>query len=54
MNTYSKQAAQTEQWAFVSDVARLFVVYKYGGIYEEAKKSHEYKKTIYSLLKKSQ
>lgn len=30
---YTKQAYQNRKWAFVSDVARLEVVYRYGGFY---------------------
>ncbi len=30
---YVRQAAEEKQWAFVSDFARIYVVYKYGGIY---------------------
>lgn len=32
-NRYMQQAYDTEQWAFVSDVARLDIVYNQGGIY---------------------
>nr|WP_295617945.1 glycosyltransferase [uncultured Intestinimonas sp.] len=32
-NKYMAQAFQEERWAFVSDYARLDVVYQYGGIY---------------------
>jgi len=31
--SYSKQAAATENPAFVADIARLYVIYNYGGIY---------------------
>jgi mannosyltransferase OCH1-like enzyme len=30
---YMKEAYELEKWAFVSDVARLLVIYRYGGIY---------------------
>ena len=30
---YAQQAYDEEQWAFVSDVARLYVLKEYGGIY---------------------
>jgi len=33
MTNYSKDAAKAGMWAFVSDVARCFVMYEYGGIY---------------------
>lgn len=32
-NTFMKQAFMSKKWAFVSDFARLDVVYQYGGIY---------------------
>ena len=32
-NLYIKQAYESKQWCFVSDYARLDVVYNYGGIY---------------------
>lgn len=32
-NQYMKEAYDAKAWAFVSDVARLMIVYKYGGIY---------------------
>ncbi|MGN0512997.1 MAG: glycosyltransferase family 32 protein [Lachnospiraceae bacterium] len=32
-NLFMKQAFECRKWAFVSDVARLDVVYRYGGIY---------------------
>ena len=31
--TFTKDAYEAKKWAFVSDVARLDVVYRYGGIY---------------------
>ncbi|MBQ7231932.1 MAG: glycosyl transferase [Lachnospiraceae bacterium] len=31
--TFAKEAYERKKWAFVSDVARLDVVYQYGGIY---------------------
>ena len=33
MNTYVKEAYQAKKWAFVSDVARLWVLVTYGGVY---------------------
>jgi hypothetical protein len=33
INKYSKEAYESKKWAFVSDVARLYAVYNYGGIY---------------------
>lgn len=30
---YTKQAYEAKKYAFVSDVARLYIIYKYGGIY---------------------
>ena len=33
INRYSRDAAAAKQWAFVSDVVRLYVMYNYGGIY---------------------
>lgn len=30
---YVKEAYQAKKWAFVSDYARLWIVYKYGGLY---------------------
>lgn len=32
-NAYIKEAYDSKKWAFVSDYARLFVLYNYGGIY---------------------
>lgn len=32
-NRYAKEAYDAKKWAFVSDYVRLFVMYKYGGIY---------------------
>lgn len=32
-NTYVKQAYEAKKWAFVSDYARLYALYTYGGIY---------------------
>lgn len=32
-NDYSKKAYLNKKWAFVSDIARLWALYKYGGIY---------------------
>ena len=33
MFDYTRQAYKEKKYAFVSDVARLYVVYNYGGIY---------------------
>lgn len=33
INDYVKEAYQEKKWAFVSDYARLWIVYNYGGIY---------------------
>ena len=33
MNKYVEQAYENKAWAFVSDVARLWALYNYGGIY---------------------
>ena len=33
INDFCKQAYDNKIWAYVSDVARLYVLYKYGGIY---------------------
>lgn len=33
MNNYVKQAYENKKWAFVSDFARLWILYNYGGIY---------------------
>lgn len=33
LNTYTKQAYESAKYAFVSDVARLWVLYNYGGVY---------------------
>ena len=32
-NEYAKQAYEAKKWAFVSDVARLYIIYTEGGIY---------------------
>lgn len=32
-NQYTREAYQAKKWAFVSDVARLDIVYRYGGLY---------------------
>lgn len=31
--SYTKEAAKSEKWAFVSDYARFYILYHYGGIY---------------------
>ena len=33
INKYATEAYEAKKWAFVSDVARLWVLYNYGGIY---------------------
>lgn len=33
INTYTREAYREKKWAFVSDYARLYIVYHYGGIY---------------------
>jgi mannosyltransferase OCH1-like enzyme len=33
INQYCKEAYEQQKWAFVSDVARLWAIYNYGGIY---------------------
>ena len=33
---FSRQAYQEKKWAFVSDVARIYALKKYGGIYLDA------------------
>lgn len=33
INTYVKEAYENKKWAFVSDYARLYAIYKNGGIY---------------------
>lgn len=33
ISRYVKEAYESKKWAFVSDYVRLFVLYKYGGIY---------------------
>lgn len=32
-NQYVKEAYEAKKWAFVTDYARLYIVYHYGGIY---------------------
>ena len=32
-NQYSKKAYETNHWAYLSDVARLWALYEYGGVY---------------------
>lgn len=32
-NQYCREAYETKKWAFVSDYARLKILYEYGGIY---------------------
>ena len=33
INSYCKEAYESKQWAFVSDYARLYIIYHYGGVY---------------------
>jgi len=33
INSYSREAAKVNQWAFIADIARLWVIYNYGGVY---------------------
>ena len=33
MNDYVKEAYEAQKWAFISDYARLWIIYNYGGIY---------------------
>lgn len=33
MNKFTEEAYKNHKWAFVSDVARLYIIYNYGGIY---------------------
>ncbi len=33
INSYVKEAYESQKWAFVSDYARLWIIYNYGGIY---------------------
>lgn len=33
VNQYVKEAYQAKKWAFVSDYARFYILYKYGGVY---------------------
>ena len=35
-NIYMKEAYEAKKWAFVTDYVRLYVLYKYGGIYMDA------------------
>jgi hypothetical protein len=48
-NIFIKQAFEKKKWAFVSDYARLEVIYKYGGIYLDM--DVELKKDFEPLLK---
>lgn len=36
INTFVKEAYETKKWAFVSDFVRLYVLYKYGGVYVDS------------------
>ena len=48
-NTYCKEAYDNKYWAFVSDYARLWIIYNYGGIYLDT--DVELVKNIDDLLK---
>lgn len=48
-NVFMKQAFESKKWAFVSDFARLDVIYQYGGIYLDM--DVELLKTLDPLLK---
>ena len=53
---YAKQAYAAKKWAFVSDYARLKVVFEYGGIYFDTdvqviKMTLYYNTTLFSVLK---
>lgn len=48
MGDYAKEAYEAEKWAFVSDVARLYALKEYGGIYMDT--DLELLKSIDSLL----
>ena len=50
-NLYIKQAAEAKRWAFVSDYARLDIIYRFGGIYLDT--DVEVIKNFDSLLKHS-
>lgn len=47
-NQYTKEAYHEKKWAFVSDVARLDIIYNYGGIYLDT--DVELKRPIDELL----
>lgn len=49
INSYVKEAYESKKWAFVSDYARLFAMYEYGGIYMDT--DVEIIKPIDSFLK---
>ena len=53
-NAYCKEAYENKKWAFVSDYARLDIIYKYGGIYfdtdVEVQKNFEDKLINYGYL----
>lgn len=46
---YTKQSYDAKKYAFVSDVARLYIVYKYGGIYLDT--DVELKKSLDDFIK---
>lgn len=48
INDYVKEAYQEKKWAFVTDYARLWIVYNYGGIYLDT--DVELIKSLNSLL----
>lgn len=49
MNDYIKEAYENKKWAFVSDYARLWIIYNYGGIYLDT--DVELVKSLDELLK---
>ena len=51
MCDFSKQAYENKKWAFVSDVARIYALYEYGGIYFDT--DIEVIKNIDEILKNS-
>lgn len=48
---FVREAYQARKWAFVSDYVRLYVVYKYGGIYFDT--DIEVRRDISDYLKKA-
>ena len=45
-NEYMRQAYEAKKWAFVTDYARLDIIYKYGGIYLDTDVEFNYHGTI--------